>query len=553
MKKNYNISIDNDIKVDLYPIVVRFENDNYVYDFSIFKDTALVRLFAKAFQNRYAQFAKSARYPVYMHLKVFFNFFNEKYESKPTSISSRMMADFAIWLDNKNNFSLKTKYRYYNNLEVILKEVFKITNSPIKTFNLQACPFRDVHSETTPKTKLTEEQISKLLKICYQKIDESINDFRLGKEFIKNSAKIDSLDVSIKEIKYLIPYFYQKYGYLPSAQKPFMTNKEAQYVCELGGVDKFNKYLNPTVDSLLPFYIVLIIELAGNPEAIRDMKIDCIAKDLIFEDRAVINWNKPRANKIQSRNTFKKKKYGAYQIIELLKEFTSLIREKASEEDGEYLFISRISLGKKQISKLSNTNKVLMKFKENNALDFNFNLEDLRASVLTLLYKKRKDVVAVSKIANHANLNTTLSYIVDQETKKQNQYYLAEKQDNIIGFFTKKEEVPLNKIILENSESIGFTCKNPIKEENVCINWMAELTNPNLVIPNNHLYLAKILKLKTHIEEYRDYITKERFELLYGSVLETINIDILPKFSKKTLLEANKILDSIKLPSLNGY
>lgn len=559
MKKNYSINLIPDYKTDISPIKVIFDDDSTIYDFSIFQDTKVVRAFAQAFYNRYAQYSKNARNPAFNHLKIFFNFFNVNYTHDFNVFTSKLLISFATWLDSNDKYSLKTKYRYYNNLEIFLKEIIKITDSPLKNFDLPSSPFRNVHSEAKEKNKLNDEQIHRILRVCYQKIDDSLASFRFGKKIIEEYNPSIAIPFKSKKIEDIAPYFYHKYGYLPTVDYPYMTNQEARWVSESGGAKTISKYIHPTTEDLLPFYLVLLIELVGNSDAVKNIKIDCIHDDLIFQDRADIIWDKPRANKPQKRNVLKNKKYGAYQIIEMVKEYTSLIRNKLSGTEHEMLFIARGNVNSNPImvAQEHTFRYELKSFIEEN-LDFSFKLMDLRPSILTSFYKKRKDIVATSKIANHSNVNTTLSYIVDKEVKKENLTYLSHKQEQVIDKLINHNSLEISsKIKNENNEvlssNIGFSCKKPISENKVCINWMAELTNPNLVIPDNATYLAKILKLSESIKKQKSYINSEKYELLYAPVINTIEEHILPKFNKKTITKAKSIAKDVFIPSLEGY
>lgn len=559
MKKNYNVNLISDFKIDINPIKIKFNDDSYVYDFSIFNDNKVVRIFAQAFYNRYAQFTKNARLPAFRHLKIFFEYFNNhNYEYTFDIFTPKLLIGFATYLDNHSKYSLKTKYRYYNNLEIFLKEIIKLSDSPLKNLILPNCPFRKVHTESKEKTKINNEQIKQILKICYQNIEESLYIFRLGKNLIENydSSKVLS-PLNSKKIEEVVPYFYYKYGYLPSLDYPYVTKQEAWLASEAGGSKFISSYIHPTTESLLPFYLVLLIELIGNTEAVKNIKIDCIKEDILFSNRVDIIWEKPRAKKIQKRNILKNKKYGAYQIIEMIKEYTSLIRPKLNTPNNEMLFIARGNNHKNPINIIQEHTfrNELKSFIKNN-LEFKFCLSDLRPSVLTDIYNKRKDIVQVSKLANHSNINTTLGYIIDKNVKKENLTYMSEKQnemtDNLLNSQNKKiENFEINSE--NNSENIGFSCKNPIIKNKVCINWMAELTNPDLIIPNDEKYLSKILKLQENIKEQKNFINTEKYNLLYQPVIEIIENQILPKFNQKIINKAKKIIKETYIPSLEGY
>ena len=82
---------------------------------------------------------------------------------------------------------------------------------------------------------------------------------------------------------------------------------------------------------------------------------------------------------------------------------------------------------------------------------------------------------------------------------------------------------------------------------------MAELTNPELIIPADPKYLSKIIALETSINYSKSFMNQERFSLLYEPILNVIQSEILPKFTK-AIIEQSKILaKEIKIPLLEDY
>jgi hypothetical protein len=75
----------------------------------------------------------------------------------------------------------------------------------------------------------------------------------------------------------------------------------AQAVKRHGGLQGVQPHLYPRAESLLPFYLEILIHAAGNPDAIREMGRDCLQPLPLLEDREALIWFKPRANKFQRR------------------------------------------------------------------------------------------------------------------------------------------------------------------------------------------------------------------------------------------------------------
>ena len=553
MKKQFNkIDVLQDL-FQIYPIRIKFVDTSLAYDFGKYFDSDLSRLFAKLFYDKCSKLTSDSRERIYGSICKFLKFLDTKEITKIELFNNTYLVSFALWLDTETDFSLNTKYYHYNEIARLLENSKKIKNSPFVLLKIPNNPFKSPQLETSVPKKLNETQLKKLLSICYEKIDFYLEEFRTAqskmleiKNNVKNGAKLNWKD------KYNFSYhLLEKYGYMPQYRE--MSRKEQFNLMDIGGMDTIINYISPNEYLLLPFYIVLLFELAGNSDAVRLIDINCITPDPLFEDRAFIVWDKGRSGTQQKRNVFKKKKYGAYQIIEWVIELTKNTRKLVEPKDSNYLFIARGNSTKNKLSLVDKKrfNDNLKVFCEEN-LDFMFNPSDIRPSVLTEMYKNRKDIIGISKIANHKNLSTTLLYIVDEQTMKDNRKYLSEKQDNIIdSIVNKKSQITSNN---ENSvEGIGFTCKKPIVDNKACVNWMVEITNPDLIIPANSKYLSKIIALKNSILSIQKIIRKERFEILYEPILNIINNDIITKFNKDIIEESLQLAKTINLPILEEY
>lgn len=552
MKKQFNkIELPQSLN-QIFPIKVRFENSNVIYDFGKHFDSDITRTFAKVFYEQYSKFSIAYRDKIYGEANKFFIYLKEINILSFNDFDRKYLSSFAIWIDSKN-LSVSTKYGIYQKIELFFKEIKKIKELDLSDLKIPANPFNRINKDRLTPKILNSEQIKSILSICSEKIDNTIQEFRYTQEKIK---ELDSFKYKFNrnDIYHVVHHFYKNYGYLPLLTE--ITTTEKTYVKKVGGIEEINKRLCPNPSTLLPFYLILLIELAGNSDAVRQIKLDCITEDPLFEDRCFINWDKARATTEQKRNVFKNKKYGAYQIIQFLKELTQHTRKQVDSKYKDFLFIVR---GEHENSKLSlvipdKFNKEVQNFTQEQQLDFNFNPSDIRPSVLTEIYRSRKDVLSVSKIANHKSINTTLLYIVNEETKKENREYLSDKQSEIFEkILNKKESKEKDLVEISNAQNIGFLCKNPIVNKKTCINWMAELTNPELIIPADPKYLSKIIALETSINYSKSFMNQERFSLLYEPILNVIQSEILPKFTK-AIIEQSKILaKEIKIPLLEDY
>lgn len=553
MKKQFNkIELPQSLN-KIFPIKVRFEDSDIIYDFGKYFDSDITRAFAKIFYERCSKSRLGSREHMMGHANKFFTYLKEVGVLSFKDFDRKYLTSFAIWIDGKD-ISITTKYGIYQQIELYFKEIKKIKELNFSELKIPSNPFKKVNEDRKPPKTLSSEEIKKILSICYSKIDEIMQEFRYTQEKLMELDSLGDYDFERKSIYHVTHYFYKKYGYLPLLTELPVT--ERIHIKKIGGVDEVNRRLCPNPHTLFPFYMVLLIELAANSDAIRQIKVDCITEDPLFEDRCFINWDKARAGKEQKRNVFKKKKYGAYQIIQYLKELTQHTRKHIKEEDKDFLFVIRGEYESNKISVVipKRFNDEAQKFIKEHKLDFNFAPSDIRPTVLTEIYRARKDVVSVSKVANHKSINTTLLYIVNEETKKENREYLSGKQSEIFENILNKNDTQEDYLIdVDNAQNIGFSCKKPMVDKKVCVNWMAELTNPELIIPADSKYLSKIIALENSIKNAKNLMGKERFSLLYAPILNVIENEILPKFDKKIITKSKVLAKEIKIPLLEDY
>lgn len=553
MKKQFNKIVLPQELNNIFPIKVRFEGSEIVYDFGKHFDTDISRIFAKIFYERGSKLSLGTRENMLGGANKFFTYLKEVGAISFKDFDRKYLSSFTIWIDNKE-LSVTTKYGIYQQIELYFKEIKKIKELKFSEFKIPSNPFKKFNEDRKPPKILSSEEIKKILSICYSKIDETMQEFRYTQEKLMELDSLGDYEFERKNIYHVTNYFYKKYGYLPLLTELPVT--ERIHIKKIGGTDEVNCRLCPNPHTLFPFYMVLLIELAANSDAIRQIKVDCITEDPLFEDRCCINWDKARAGQEQKRNVFKKKKYGAYQIIQFLKELTQHTRKYIKEEDKNFLFVIR---GEYESNKLSvvipkRFNDEVKKFIREHNLDFNFAPSDIRPTVLTEIYRARKDIVSVCKVANHKSINTTLLYIVNEETKKENRKYLSGKQSEIFENIVNKKDTQENDLIdIYNAQNIGFSCKKPMVDKKVCVNWMADLTNPELIIPADPKYLSKIIALESAIKNAKNFMGKERFSLLYAPILNVIQNEIIPKFDKKIITESEILAKEIKIPLLEDY
>jgi hypothetical protein len=152
-----------------------------------------------------------------------------------------------------------------------------------------------------------------------------------------------------------------------------------------------------------------------------------------------------------------------------------------------------------------------------------FNLGMLRSTGLTLLYRKRRDLVGVSRAAGHSSLGVTVRYVLDPETERDHDRLIAGRQD-ALGRMINGAPVPVGAPQHRNeqrAQAVGFACGDPMagrgprsRPGELCPEWLWPLTDPGLVIPNEPAYLARVLHLRRQLRTARHQMRQDRLDLI---------------------------------------
>jgi hypothetical protein len=116
-------------------------------------------------------------------------------------------------------------------------------------------------------------------------------------------------------------------------------------VARQGGMRRLGSYLHLTGETLIPFFIAIAVQTAGNPDPLRLIRRDCQAPHPLDENRVMIEWAKSRAGattkRAQRRSFDRRRKYAAPNLIDMLLAMTAPLAAQARRQDRERLFLIR--------------------------------------------------------------------------------------------------------------------------------------------------------------------------------------------------------------------
>ncbi len=111
-----------------------------------------------------------------------------------------------------------------------------------------------------------------------------------------------------------------------------------------GGNRGVEPYLYPRTESLFPYYLLILIHAAGNPEAILALEVDCLQPIPLLDDRELLVWEKRRADTQQRRSFRSNDAFEPPTLIRELVQWTRRLRAHVPAADRNHLrsLVSRI-------------------------------------------------------------------------------------------------------------------------------------------------------------------------------------------------------------------
>jgi hypothetical protein len=325
-----------------------------------------------------------------------------------------------------------------------------------------------------------------------------------------------------------------------------------------GGSDVVARYLHTTPETLASFLILIGSETFANADALRLFRRDCVRPDPLFEGSYLVRWDKARSHGEQQRQLSGTAPSSVPRLVERLLALTQRLVKHAHPDEQDRLFLCRVRKKRQRAALVGNhaltqaLGNLIRKWdvRDTNGRLLRFNLAMLRTSGLTLLYRQRRDLIGVSRAAGHSSLAVTVRYVLDPETERDNDLFIALRQRDLarinpIGT-DQHEEMDVGP---EPAASVGFVCADPVDGRSprarpgaLCPEWLWPLTDPGLVIPNDPRYLGRVLQLQRHLRQARREMRADRFNLVYLPLLELIDDEILPQFADPEVVHAAEAL-----------
>ncbi|WP_157779616.1 hypothetical protein [Cupriavidus pauculus] len=492
-----------------------------------------------AYDALYGHLARESRELVWRHLRKFAEFLTESGMASLNELPGSVIHRYYEWLASQP-LAGSTKQSTLNNVKIVLQWCQRNRPSLYRTqLEYESRSFARQEPKTLPP--LDRQSAEKIIEKCVDAASEIENRLVKGQASLSRSG-----DEPWPLVRMLL---VMGDGFFPTDHDVTKAGKELLHrVREAGGLRYLWGCVYPKSYDLLPFYIAITFQTAGNPQAIAKISRDCIRTNPLREDREWVVWEKPRSTREQKSDFQKGAKRGAPSLIRTLLSMTEPLLPYAGEVANR-LFICYSGLGVGSPS-VGQWHYELKRFISQNSLpDFTFS--QLRRTSAVLHHQAGGSILTAKRKLNHLSLSTTARYTTLGERGEQHERLIAKSQASLIVSIradTERKNGKTSEGTCEDREAntvFGFVCRDPYSgyggadgRDGPCDHFYRCASCPGAIIPLDRIdVVGRLLKAQTALIKARDRARiegrLERFNALYEPTLVAIERDILPHVTEE--------------------
>ncbi|WP_265211687.1 hypothetical protein [Herbaspirillum lusitanum] len=495
-------------------------------------------------------------------LRYFVSFLEKSGLSSRESLPNDVMHEFHRWLC-KTHLMNTTQRAIQNEVLAVLRWCHRNFSRIVALDMDFKVPEISLNKDSiSHRKRLDEIFVKQVLAICYQKIEAIEIRILYGRALLERS------DLSEEDQK--ISYIFKSLLRVGSGLVPQIDDinrpgiKLLGLVRNTGGLKRYRKLFAICLEDILPFYLVVLIQSAGNAASIISMDRDSIRQHPLRDDLEFLDWNKLKVRREQRVDFPKDKHWSApnvlRKLIQLNENLCSLA--ESSEQSKAFLALGSISQVAAVPSRQTLHNALADFISESHLSDFDF--ADWRHTNAELHFKKTGNVKVSQQRLNHQSVKTTSRYISSKEFSETEyralHWFQGSLEKKARGTSPDKE---LHKEISGKGRQetvFGFSCRDPFsgldgitESGQRCLSFTKCCTCPGAVITLDDVHvIARILSAKTTLEKAKNSADIEgwgaRFQALYADTLLTINNSILPFVPESVVVKARDL--AMRYPTL---
>lgn len=549
-----------------------------VIDFTSLHMPEDVRLaLAEAFWAHYGVQSADTIKAHWFHVRTFDRFVRESGAVKGLPDMNRgMLGRYVEWLNTQCRLDGRPRGKGsrsapYIALRKMLQWLARCRPGTIASIDFPFSAFPDRDRDNQPYRKIGADQLRAILDAC----EADIGRIRSQRETA--AAQRSVTDGSLDSLGGLLEHIVRHFdGIVPTAaelRQPGHHRVEVA-LARLGGQRHVEPCLYPRSESLLPYYLAMLIHTAGNPEPIAGLQRDCLQSVPLLDDRQVLVWRKGRTPHLQRRTFSSAAAFEPPALVREILQWNERLRPLAPASLRDRLFLFKAK-GRHAVTVLARSivKYGLKRFCARHGLPA-FSPASIRPSVLSAFYRTSGDLRQVRTVANHVRLATTMRYVEAPEVQILHRARVAALQSAFVGHIGgsrtdgpaadmgETAQVPLDAPPspprTQAVSLFGFGCNDPLagtapgtRSGELCVNFMGCFTCPNAIITADPVSVARLLQARDHLRAAAAALHPARWQAVYAPLLHILEEDILPRFAARELAAAEQRLEQLTpLPEL---
>jgi hypothetical protein len=531
-----------------------------VIDFSSLALPSDVKLaLADAFWNHFGARSPQQILTAWAYVRVFTRFTGSCASlHSVTDIDQGFLLRYIEWLNaqsraNGEPWTKSSRSSAYTTLRTLLQWLVRCRPGHLGELRFPFNPFPWRNRDGRPRQKLPARQLRAILKACERDI-EALRALRNRGERERAAAESSA---PVRSFGQLLVVTDEHYGGVVPTHQALSRARHFPYLATLarcGGTRGVEPYLYPRAESLLPYYLAILIHTAGNPGPIAELARDCLQPIPLLDDRQMLVWEKRRAGTPQRRSFRTTDPFEPPALVREIIEWTRRLRPHASNSVRDRLLLFKGVRGVNAWSSSLAKKIIRSDFLRRHGLP-HFSLASIRPSVLSAFYRASGDLQQVKAIANHQQVGTTVRYVEAPEVEAQHRVRIAALQRAFLGHISHPNAggkqagadapealsaTPLPSAVPSGQavSMFGFDCKDPLagvapdtRQGELCTNFLGCFTCPNAIITTDSASLARLLQARDHLRAAAAQIHLARWEVIYAPLLRILEEDILPRFA----------------------
>jgi hypothetical protein len=523
------------------------------------------RALADAFWNHLGSRPPTTILHGWQQIKIFPRFLGETQPiDSLADLDREVLSRYIAWLNQQSTengmpWSKSTRAVAYGTLQRLLRWLQRCRPGRLQPIEYPVNPFPYRNRDRGSRGRLSPEHLRDILRACERDIEQSrVLRQRASEERL--AARAGDADAGVDRGA-LLDYIDRQFdGIIPSDAVLRLPEHQRAHcgVLRWGGVRRLERCLYPTLDTLLPYYLAILIHTAGNPQAIAHLSCDCLQPVPLMKDRELIVWEKPRAGRLQRRSFRSSAAFEPPALVRELLEWTSPLRRSVSAQLNSRLLLFKSPWAVSALP-ANFLDRPLRQFEARHHLK-RFTPALIRPTVLTSIYRHSGDLLQAKAVANHAQLSTTAQYVQGPEVQTQNRSRIAILQHAFVGHIERgvssavptKPHSPPRRVRSSSTtpaaaavSMFGFDCTDPMagvapgtRAGELCSSFLGCFTCPNAVISHDVRTLSRLLQARDHLRNSAAQIHPVRWEAIYAPPLRILEEDILARFGASELARA---------------